>query len=113
MADPLRGEVWLADLDPVRGHEQGGRRPVLVVSDNGLNRSRAELVIVVPLTTRLRPLVSRVIVRPPEAGLRAVRSIICESMRVAAKERFIARWGDVSQQTMAEVERTLRQLLGL
>ncbi|MGB4437422.1 MAG: type II toxin-antitoxin system PemK/MazF family toxin, partial [Acetomicrobium sp.] len=32
MAEPSRGEIWLVDLNPVRGHEQAGRRPALVVS---------------------------------------------------------------------------------
>jgi mRNA interferase MazF len=35
---PARGEVWLADLNPTWGHEQAGRRPVLVVSDDLFNR---------------------------------------------------------------------------
>jgi mRNA interferase MazF len=37
MAFPLRGEVWMIDLDPTRGHEQGGKRPGLIVSDDVFN----------------------------------------------------------------------------
>ena len=40
---PVRGEVWLADLNPTRGHEQARRRPVLVVSDDLFNRGPAGL----------------------------------------------------------------------
>jgi len=40
--------MWLADLDPTRGHEQAGRRPVLVVSDDIFNRGPADLVIILP-----------------------------------------------------------------
>lgn len=50
----LRGEVWEVDLDPRRGREQAGVRPCLVVSTNGLNRSRFGTVIVCPLTTTRR-----------------------------------------------------------
>ncbi|MDJ0524356.1 MAG: type II toxin-antitoxin system PemK/MazF family toxin, partial [Microcystis sp. M53600_WE12] len=32
MAEITRGEIWLADLNPVRGHEQAGKRPCLVIS---------------------------------------------------------------------------------
>ncbi len=32
MADPIRGEVWLGDLGPTRGHEQSGKRPLLIFS---------------------------------------------------------------------------------
>jgi len=41
---PRRGEVWLADLGPTRGHEQAGRRPVLIISDDIFNRGPADLV---------------------------------------------------------------------
>ncbi len=41
MSAPGRGEVWLADLNPTRGHEQAGRRPVLVVSEDLFNRGPA------------------------------------------------------------------------
>ncbi|MGH9743897.1 MAG: type II toxin-antitoxin system PemK/MazF family toxin, partial [Candidatus Acidiferrum sp.] len=47
----LRGEVFQAYLDPVVGSEQGGRRPVLIVSRNALH-TNLPIVIVVPLTGR-------------------------------------------------------------
>ncbi|HYN21742.1 MAG TPA: type II toxin-antitoxin system PemK/MazF family toxin, partial [Thermoanaerobaculia bacterium] len=48
---PGRGEVWLASLDPVRGHEQAGTRPVLIVSEDLFNRGPAELIIALPVTS--------------------------------------------------------------
>ena len=45
MTTPLHGEVWLVDLNPTRGQEQAGKRPVLVVSTNGFNKSPADLVV--------------------------------------------------------------------
>ena len=51
MSSPARGEVWLADLNPVRGHEQAGRRPVLVVSEDLFNQGPAGLAVVLPLTS--------------------------------------------------------------
>jgi mRNA interferase MazF len=47
---PARGEVWMVDFDPTKGHEQGGRRPALVVSVDVFNSGPAELVIVLPIT---------------------------------------------------------------
>jgi mRNA-degrading endonuclease toxin of MazEF toxin-antitoxin module len=46
----LRGEIWEVDLDGGRGRDQGSTRPCLVVSADGLNRSRMGAVIVCPLT---------------------------------------------------------------
>lgn len=65
-----RGEVWLVDFGTPVGHEQGHRRPAVVVSDDRLNRSRAELVIVIPTTTTRRGLPSHVEFEPDDGGLR-------------------------------------------
>ena len=48
-----QGEIWWTDLNPVQGREQSGRRPVLIISGNLLNRY-LEVVIVVPLTTQIK-----------------------------------------------------------
>jgi len=45
-----RGEIWLVSLDPTSGHEQKGRRPVLIVSPEAFNRV-TKLPIVVPITS--------------------------------------------------------------
>jgi mRNA-degrading endonuclease toxin of MazEF toxin-antitoxin module len=45
-----RGDIYLVSLDPTRGHEQQGRRPVLVVSPDAFNRL-TKVPIVVPITT--------------------------------------------------------------
>ena len=44
-----RGEIWLVSLDPTSGHEQKGRRPVLVVSPEAFNRI-TKAPIVLPIT---------------------------------------------------------------
>jgi mRNA-degrading endonuclease toxin of MazEF toxin-antitoxin module len=43
---PARGEVWLADLDPAYGHEQAGRRPVLVISVDSFNAGASGLAVI-------------------------------------------------------------------
>lgn len=45
-----RGEIWLVSLDPTSGHEQRGRRPVLIVSPEAFNRI-TKLPVVVPITS--------------------------------------------------------------
>ncbi len=55
---PLRGEIWLAALNPTRGHEQAGRRPVLVVFDDKASLSLAALIDAKPLHSHLLTLES-------------------------------------------------------
>ena len=54
-----RFSVWRVDLNPTRGSEQSGNRPVLVVSPDEMN-ANLNIVIVAPLTTRLRGWPTRV-----------------------------------------------------
>lgn len=44
-----RGEIWLVGLDPTQGHEQKGRRPVLIVSPDAFNRV-TKVPVVLPIT---------------------------------------------------------------
>lgn len=113
MSAPARGEVWLADLNPVRGHEQVGRRPVLVVSEDLFNQGPAGLAIVLPMTSTVRNVPSQVLLSPPDGGVRSRSAILCEAVRSVSVERLVARWGAVGRQTMASVEDRLRILLRL
>lgn len=45
-----RGEIWLVSLDPTAGHEQSGKRPVLIVSPASFNKF-TRLPVVVPVTS--------------------------------------------------------------
>jgi mRNA-degrading endonuclease toxin of MazEF toxin-antitoxin module len=69
VVSPVRGEVWEVNLNPTVGHEQAGRRPALIVSDNALNSGPRGLVVVVPITGTARGLPTHVPVVPPHGGL--------------------------------------------
>ena len=111
---PLRGEVWYADFDPVRGHEQGRQRPALVVSNDQFNTGPAGLVVVVPFTTVERdrmPL--RVRVDPPDGGLKQTSWALCEAVRSISTQRLDNHLGNVSPRTLAAVVYRLRAVLDL
>lgn len=110
---PLRGEVWILNYDPTRGHEQAGTRPALILSANTFNAGPADLVIVLPITSRSKGVRSHVAVQPPEGGLSVESFIKSEDVRSVAKERLNRRLGDITARTMAEVEDKLRILLNL
>jgi mRNA interferase MazF len=110
---PQRGDVWLADLDPTQGHEQGGRRPVLIASVNSFNAGLSGLAVVLPITSRVRPLPLHVPVQPPEGGLRLPSAVLCDAVRSIDRGRLLNHWGAVSSATMTLVEDRLRRLMGL
>jgi len=113
MSEPSRGEIWLVDLNLVRGHEQADRRPSLVISVDGFNHGPAGLVVVVPITTKAKGIPFHVEVDPPEGGVDRLSFIKCEDVRSIAKERLVECFGRVGDTTLAEVEDRLRILLGL
>jgi mRNA interferase MazF len=110
---PRRGEVWFADLSPTIGHEQAGRRPIIIVSVDGFNVGPAQLVIALPLTSNVRPGANRVQLQPPEGGLKVASAILCDQIRVLSQSRMLRRWGTVAPATLGAVEHILRSLLQL
>jgi mRNA interferase MazF len=108
-----RGEIWIAELDPVRGREQAGTRPVLIVSTDDFNHGPARLVVAVPLTTRDRRVPLRVQIDPPDGGVKERSFAICESARSISTSRLVANWGTVAPRTLDRVRDSLRILLDL
>lgn len=113
MKEPLRGEIWTADLDPSRGHEQAGKRPVLVVSADAFNSGPAGLVVVVPITSKAKGIRAHILVEPGGTGLRTKSFVISEQPRTISKERLTRQLGSVSAAVMNDVEMWLRVLLDL
>jgi mRNA interferase MazF len=113
MKPPQRGEVWLVSFDPTRGHEQAGARPAIVLSVDAFNSCGANLVTVLPVTSKPRPVRTRIEIVPPEGGLTATSYVICEQSRTISTERLMRPLGMVSSKTMDRVSDIVRMLLGL
>ena len=106
-----RGEVWLIDLNPVIGHEQSGVRPVLVISDDMFNHSLAEMVIVVPITSKYKGIPTHVEL---DSGFLSQKSYLkTEDIRSVSTKRLIKKIGNVDDKIMKPVEERIKLLLGL
>ena len=110
---PARGEIWGVDLSPALGHEQGGHRPALVVSVDAFNAGPAELVVVLPLTSKAEGVPFHVEIQPPEGGVKQVSYVKCEDVRSISRERLRERCGTVSDKTLLQIKDCLRILLNL
>jgi mRNA interferase MazF len=113
MPYPARGEIWGVDLSPVLGHEQGGQRPALVVSVDAFNAGPAELVVVLPLTSKAKGIPFHIEIQPPEGGVKQVSYVKCEDVRSISRERLRELWGTVDGRTLLQIEDRLRILLNL
>lgn len=105
-----QGEIWDATLEPVVGHEQGGRRPVMIVSVDELSSGVGEMCIVVPLTRTDRGTPIHVRLESSEGGLRAVSFALPENVRAISRTRLARRRGVVRDDTLTQVLRRVHLL---
>jgi mRNA interferase MazF len=110
---PSLGDIWFVDLNPTRGREQSGKRPAMVISVDAFNHGPAELIVVLPLTTKDKQIPFHVPITPPEGGLAQRSYIKCEDVRSVSKDRLMSRLGSVSIGTILSVQDRLRILLSL
>ncbi len=109
-----RGEIWLAALNPVRGSEQAGKRPVLVMQTNSINRFTTT-VLTIPFTTNLRraALPSCVKISAGEGGLSSDSVALCHQLRVLDKTRLTKKLGEVGDETLEKIENCVLFTLGI
>jgi len=109
-----RGDIFLANLDPVVGSEQAGTRPVLVVQCDQANE-RIPTVTVVPLTSNLRAgrFLFTVTISAAELGLAMDGVALVFHIRTLDQTRLIRKLGRLTPQTMAQVDQALALHLGL
>lgn len=110
---PRRGEIWDIDFAPVVGHEQGGRRPGLIVSVDPFNTGPSTLSFALPMTRTDRGVPAHVPIVPPEGGLGTRSFILCDALRSISRQRLIGPRGRVNPDTPAEDDRWFRLLLDL
>jgi mRNA interferase MazF len=105
-------QIWWIDLGNPIGHEQGGRRPGVVVASELHCRFPIEMTLVVPLTTRSRRLPHHVPVNSTESGLATSSFARTEDVRSVSTRRLVgdSPIGRLSEEEQREVRRWLRRM---
>ncbi|MBI4247652.1 MAG: type II toxin-antitoxin system PemK/MazF family toxin [Candidatus Rokubacteria bacterium] len=111
MARILRGEIRWADLNPVRGREPAGLRPVLVVSHDVFNE-RSGTVIAVALTSQAPRAAFPLTLESRAPGLPKQSWITISQIRTLAVERVGKRIGRASDEELAAVIEGLTEIIG-
>lgn len=102
----LRGEVWDVVLDPVKGSEQAGMRPCVVVSPDSMNE-QLETIIVVPLTTKKKDWPTRV-----DTIFDGIEGqALCEQIRTVSKKRFKIKKTRLKITEVIQIKLVLKQML--
>lgn len=111
MARILRGEVRWADLNPVRGHEQAGRRPVLILSHDVFNE-RSGTVIAVAMISQEPGASFPLTFESKAVGLPKRSWIKISQIRTLSVDRIGARIARASEEELARVIDGLNEVLG-
>lgn len=109
-----RGDLFWVDLDPTKGSEQAGRRPVLVIQ-NDVGNEVAPTVIVAPLTTKafLKPYPVNVYVPKGAAGLKENSTVLLSQIRTIDKSRLARKIGQLPSTYLQNVNQAIAISLGL
>jgi len=93
----MRGDIYLADLNPSRGSEQAGVRPVILVQRQNLDRF-TRTVVVIPVTTNLRraQIPGTVLIAAGEGGLSQESVALCYQIVVIDRQRLQRQLGTFS-----------------
>ena len=111
MAGILRGEIRWADLNPTRGNEQAGQRPVLILSHNVFN-DRSGTVIAVALTSQAQRAAFPLTLELTRGRLPKPSWVKISQIRTLSAERIGKRMGTVSPEELDQVLEGLNEIIG-
>jgi len=106
-----QGEIWYASLDPTKGSEQAGYRPVVILSGNLLNQY-LQVVITAPLTTKIKNYQGNPILTPNNSnGLQELSELIIFHICSISKDRLIKQFGKIEKTELTLTMNTLNDIL--
>jgi mRNA interferase MazF len=110
----MRGDIYLADLNPSRGSEQAGVRPVILVQHQNLDRF-TRTVVVIPVTTNLRraQIPGTVLIAAGEGGLSQESVALCYQIVVIDRQRLQRQLGTLSTVYLQRLGEAIRYTLDL
>jgi mRNA interferase MazF len=104
-------EIWLASLDPVKGSEQQGIRPVVIISGNAMNDNLG-ICIVCPISSRIKNYAGCLVLKKDSAnGLDHDSEIITFQVRTISKERLIRKLGEIPKNQLEVLKKGLTEIL--
>ena len=108
-----RGEIWLANLDPTKGSEQAGTRPIIIFQESTLSKFTST-IITIPLTTNQRrsAFPTCFMISKGQGGLNQDSVALCHQLRVLDKTRLIKKLGKLESEVIANLENIVLFTLG-
>ncbi len=106
-----KGEIWDVYLDPVKGSEQGRRRPAVILSGDLVN-ANLKTLIVCPLTSKLKNYHGNLILEPNQInGLSKRSEVMTIHIRSISKERLKVKIGQINKTEMDLILESLHKII--
>ncbi len=106
-----QAEIWYADLNPIKDNEQAGYRPVVIISGNLLNKYM-KIVIVCPLTTKIKNYKGNLVLKPTKQnGLDNTSEILVFHVRSVSKNRLVKKIGKITDKELELLKLGLNEIL--
>ncbi len=106
-----QGEIWSVYFDPIKGREQSGNRPTIIISGSAMNEN-LDVIIVCPLSSSIHNFKGHPIIDPSkENGLLQVSEVMVFHVRALSRERFKKKLGVVSKEVLQKTIKTLNDIL--
>jgi mRNA interferase MazF len=114
MMEIKRGDIFLINLEPVVGSEQGRIRPSLIIQSDILNK-HSPLTIAAPITSKIytKEFPTNVEMTREESGLKLDSTILFNQIRAVDKKRIIKKLGCLNRETMKKVDMAIKISFGL
>lgn len=111
MQNIYQGEIYLSDLNPTKGHEQSGHRPVLIMQNNILNQNLSTVVII-PITSNLKHKdnLTAYYLKKESSFLKNDSLALLFQIRSIDKLRLIKRVGNVSGEEFLNIKKKLNNI---
>ena len=104
-------EIWLADLNPVKGSEQPGIHPVVVLIGNTMN-SNLDICIVCPLISKIKNFAGCLVLKRDSVnGVDVDSEIITFQMGTISGQRLIRKIGEITVKQFDVVKKSLYKIL--
>ena len=99
-----QGEIWYADLEPVKGSEQAGKRPVVIISGPTMNIA-LQIIFACPLTGVIKNIKGCIVIQKNEINnLKKNSEVLVLQVRAISKSRLSKKIGDISKSQIEQIK---------
>ncbi len=106
-----QGDIYYADLEPIKGREQSGKRPVVIISGNAMNENY-DVVIICPISSKIKNYKGTVLLKKNKTNnLKLDSEVITFQIRTIDKNRFTKKIGQIDSAELEEIITCLNEIL--